>query len=47
MPMHKTIKYFIEFIKKIAFISANSLSMIGMYEPNCPENLKNNHYKQS
>lgn len=26
-------------IKQIAFFSANSLSMIGMYEPDCPKEL--------
>lgn len=30
----------INFIKQIAYLSANSLSMIGMYEPECPEKLK-------
>lgn len=30
----------VDFIKKIAFLSANSLSMIGMFEPDCPDELK-------
>lgn len=30
----------IELIKQIAYLSANSLSMIGMYEPECPKELK-------
>lgn len=30
----------INFVKNIAFLSAKSLSMIGMYEPKCPEKLK-------
>lgn len=31
--------FFISFVKKSATYSANSLSMIGMYEPECPEEL--------
>lgn len=30
----------VDLIKCIAFLSANSLSMIGMFEPDCPEELK-------
>mgnify|MGYP003321469985 CR=1 FL=1 len=30
------------FLKTVASISANSLSMIGMFEPECPDELKRN-----
>lgn len=38
--MHKISRLFIKIMNKFAVLSANSLSMIGMYEPDCPKELK-------
>lgn len=36
------LKIMINKVEHIAFISANSLSLIGMYEPDCPKELLKN-----
>lgn len=33
------LRVIVKYSKRIAFFSANSLSMLGMYEPTCPKSI--------